>query len=238
MLLALIAIEIYGFFDANLWKQQIWYPAGIERLRFFLGLFVGVATPVAIVAPWALAPLAAALFAAGTIHAVGWAAALTPVLFLVSAWSLGSLLLRNREQHVLAALTGAGVYVLAMTLTARLPIHYWWVWLIALAAPLPYGWRARPRLTRGRKGAAAFPVYLAGIPLLFVLLMHWLMVLKPEAGADGLAAHLAVAANIAAHHAYTVSPARLAVASVSASTFDVPMGTPVKISCTARIATR
>jgi hypothetical protein len=51
--------------------------------------------------------------------------------------------------------------------------------------------------------------YLSLTLLLFILLIHWLLVLKPEAGADGLTAHLAVATNIAEHHAYTVSPVHL-----------------------------
>ena len=33
---------------------------------------------------------------------------------------------------------------------------------------------------------------------------HWLVVLKPEASYDGLAMHMAAAANIAHHHAFTI----------------------------------
>ena len=152
VLLALVAVEAYGLFSGHLWGQEIWYPAGIERFRFFLGLFVGIATPVVVLAPWALAPLAALLVAGGTIFAVGWAAALAPVLFIASSWSLGRLLLRGKSAP-LATLLGAGVYVLLMTLTARLPIHYPWVWLVVLLAPLPYG-RAS-LMSRDRKAAVA-----------------------------------------------------------------------------------
>ncbi|HUK14847.1 MAG TPA: hypothetical protein VLW65_00465 [Bryobacteraceae bacterium] len=215
VLLALVAVEAYGLVNGHLWSQEIWYPAGIERFRFFLGLFVGVATPVVVLAPWALAPLAALLVATGTIFAVGWAAALAPVLFIASSWSLGRLLLRGKSIP-LATLLGAGVYVLLMTLTARLPIHYPWVWLVVLLGGA--GWYPARRLATGagglptRRRLTTCPTtadYLALALLIFILLMHWLVVLKPEAGADGLAAHLAVASNIAAHHAYTVDPGRL-----------------------------
>jgi len=219
MLVVLIAIEIYGFAAAHLWTQEIWYPAGVEHFRFFVGLVVGVATPLVILAPWLLAPLAAIFVAASTIHAVGWAAALTPALFLLSAGSLGSLIFRAKqrptESALLATLLGSSIYVLLMTLTARLPVHYWWVWLLVLLAPLTYVRAAVRNLIQSRslllerKGAGGLADNLALSLLLFILLFHWLLVLKPEAGADGLAAHLAVASNVAAHHAYTVSPAKL-----------------------------
>jgi hypothetical protein len=38
--------------------------------------------------------------------------------------------------------------------------------------------------------------------------MHWLVALKPESGADALAMHLAIPANIAAHHQMTYEPSR------------------------------
>jgi hypothetical protein len=217
-LVALIALEVYGFLTVRPWTQIVWYPIGIERFGFYAGLFVGIATPVLILAPWALAPLAVILAAAGTIHAVGWAAALAPLLFLASAWSLGSLLLRGKEESIearlLSTLLGIGVYVWLMTLASRLHIHYAAAWLVLLLVPLLWSGlsacraviragarRSPPRLT--------FPGHLCLALLFFILFMHWLVVLKPEAGADGLAAHLAVASNIAAHHAYTVDPARL-----------------------------
>jgi hypothetical protein len=204
VLLGLIAIEIYGFITTHPWTQETWYPIGIARFRFYAGLFAGIATPLAIFIPWAIAPVAAILVAAGTIHAVGWAAALSPVLFLASSYSLGSVLV-NRKSASLGILLGASVYVLVMTLTARLPIHYWWTWLVLLSLPLPFFRIPHRRRERERVESFRLPLTV----LLFILLIHWLMVLKPEAGADGLVSHLAVATNINAHHAYTVSPARL-----------------------------
>jgi hypothetical protein len=139
-LAVLIALAVYGFFTVRPWTQGIWDPVGIERLGFYTGLFAGVATPVLILAPWALAPLAATVAVAGTILAAGWAATLAPLLFLASAWALGWLLLRPKERsleaHLLSTLLGVAVYVWLMTLTARLPIHYAWVWLPTLSLPL------------------------------------------------------------------------------------------------------
>ena len=216
-LLALVAVELFGFLSGHPWTQEIWYPEGIARFRFYTALFIGVATPVVILAPWLVVPLAVAFTAAATVHAVGWAATLAPLLFLVSAWSLGSLLLRSKdkklETQLIATLLGSGIYVLLMTLTARLPIHYRSVWLPVMLAPLTCvrgsGWRVLLHQSRERERAEGLSSHLAVALLVFILLIHWLLVLKPEAGADGMAAHLAVATNIAAHHAYTVDPARL-----------------------------
>ena len=41
---------------------------------------------------------------------------------------------------------------------------------------------------------------------MFVLGMHWLLVLKPEKSADGLAMHLAIPAGIASHHFLPFEP--------------------------------
>src|SRR5690349_6185052 len=101
-----------------------------------------------------------------------------------------------------------------MTVTARLPVQYGWAWTVLLSVPIAVkaglAYRRRPGTEIGGRG---IPFNLAEtvclVLLLFVLAMHWLVVLKPEAGADGLAAHLAVGSNIAAHHRYTVDPGRL-----------------------------
>ncbi|MGB7761348.1 MAG: glycosyltransferase family 39 protein, partial [Bryobacteraceae bacterium] len=72
-------------------------------------------------------------------------------------------------------------------------------------------------LRRGRAVATTLRTAARGAPaerfalafLVFILGMHWLVTLKPEAGADALAMHLAIPANIAAHHAFTIQPSRL-----------------------------
>ena len=65
---------------------------------------------------------------------------------------------------------------------------------------LPISIRRADLGTWGERAAAAL--------LVFALATHWLMALKPEISADGLALHLAVPANIAAHHQLTFEPAR------------------------------
>src|SRR5206468_3341901 len=44
--------------------------------------------------------------------------------------------------------------------------------------------------------------------LAFVMIAHWLVALKPESSADGLAMHLAIPVDLAANHRMTFEPGR------------------------------
>ena len=107
------------------------------------------------------------------------------------------------------------IYIFLMPFAARLPVNYAWVYALVLALPiladLPRVRRELPAILRlpaavplrswgERLGCAAF---------LFVLTTHWFAMLKPEASADGLSMHLAIPANIAAHHVMTFDPGRI-----------------------------
>src|SRR5581483_928210 len=118
------------------------------------------------------------------------------------------------EPQLLSTLAGAAIWILVMTLTARLPVQYSLVWAALLALPILVDLRgAKRRLLRmwqlvsgaelrgyGERSAFAAVV--------FVLLAHWFVALKPETSADALAMHLAIPANIAANHQMTFEPSR------------------------------
>ena len=216
---ALVGLEIYGFSSGDLFAQEIWQPLGLEHLARYTAVWLLLGLPVLIFLPWLFVPLVVAGGLVLSAVAAGPLAVLAPALFLVSACALGCALLRPREEGIetqlLATLLGGSVFVFAMYLTARLPVQYPAVWLVALAAPVAFGWRGVLRRGRGMaatlrtaaRGGAAERFALAF--LLFILGMHWLATLKPETGADALAMHLAIPANIAAHHAFTIQPARI-----------------------------
>jgi 4-amino-4-deoxy-L-arabinose transferase-like glycosyltransferase len=96
----------------------------------------------------------------------------------------------------------------------RLPVNYPAVWGAILAIPILLDLRGvggrlslwlsglRRAELRGGWQRAAFAL------LMFLLIAHWLVVLKPEISADGLAMHLAAPMNIAAHHQMTYEPGR------------------------------
>ena len=216
---ALAVVEVYGFLRTGVLAQEIWQPLGLEHLANYVAAWLLIGLPILILVPWLFMPVALAGGLVLSALAAGPLAVPAPLLFVVSACALGCAVLRPREEGIetqlLATLLGAAIFVFAMYATARLPVHYAAVWLAALAAPVAFGWRGV--LRRGRILADALRAVGRGAPaerfalasLVFLLGIVWLVTLKPEAGADALAMHLAIPANIAAHHAFTIQPSRL-----------------------------
>ncbi len=221
VLAVLVAVEVYGFRNSRLFSQTIWLPEGYARLIQFGALYVAAAAALLILAPWIFAGLAAALLLLLTAISVGPVALLSVFFFLVSAWSLGALLMGRKRlprdplsPHLLSLLLGIAIYIFLMPFAARLPVNYASVYALALALPilanLPAFRRDLPAILR--KAASlplrSWPERLGCAAFLFVLIAHWFAVLEPETSADGLSIHLAVPANIAAHHVMTFDPSR------------------------------
>jgi glycosyltransferase involved in cell wall biosynthesis/4-amino-4-deoxy-L-arabinose transferase-like glycosyltransferase len=217
--LGVLGLEVYGFRTGHLFSQHIWEPVGLQRLARFGGEYLAIAAPLLLIVPWTFAGLILGLTILGTAIAVGPQAVLATAFFLIASCALGSKLLGRAEEdsvetHLCATLLGMGVWIFLMTFLARLPVNYPAFWAVLLA--LLVAWDLRGVWRRlaywGKKIRSAElrpPGERAAFALLvFVLLMHWLVVLKPEASADGLAMHLAIPANIAANHAMTFEPSR------------------------------
>jgi len=217
--LGALGLEVYGFRTGHLFSQHIWEPVGLARLARFGGVFLAVAAPLLLIVPWTFAALIFGLTILGTVIAVGPQAVLATAFFLIASCALGSKLLGRTnpdslETHLCATLLGMSVCIFLMTFLARLPVNYPAFWAVLLALPVAWDlrgvWR-RLAYWGKRIGSAELrpPGERAAFALLiFVLLMHWLVVLKPEASADGLAMHLAIPANIAANHVMTFEPSR------------------------------
>lgn len=207
-----VAAEIYGFATSHLFAQYIWLPAGIGRMWRYLRIFALVSVPVLALAPRAFVPLAGGVVLLGTLLAAGPLATMAAALLLLSACTLGS---RIVEDRWIATLLGTGVFILLMLAGARLPVNYPAVWAGVLLAPLILDWRrvGHRCLEWGRELAAFRPgtaAERAALALLtFVLGAHWLVILKPETSADGLAMHLAIPVHLAAHHAMPFEPSRI-----------------------------
>jgi putative flippase GtrA len=214
VLAVLVGVEVYGFRTAKLFSQTIWYPEGMARFLEFGALYLGAATVLLILAPWIFASLAAALLLALTAIAIGPVALLAIMFFLLSAWSLGGVVGRHLP-HLLSLLLGIAIYIFLMPFAARAPVNYSWVYALVLALPI------LANLTTVRRELPAILRVPASLELrswgerlgcaavVFVLTTHWFAMLKPEASADGLSMHLAVPANLAAHHVMTFGPERV-----------------------------
>jgi glycosyltransferase involved in cell wall biosynthesis len=217
--LAVLGLEVYGFRTSGLFAQQIWDPPGLRRFERFAEIYAVLSAILIFAVPRYFAAIFAGLLVLLTVLSVGPAPLLAVVFFFLSANALGSLALRHpkagaAEDQICATLLGVGVYTFLMTFLARLPVNYAAVWAAILAAPLLLdlrgirervgGWVSLLRL-RGRRSLAERASLAV---LLFILIAHWLVVLKPEISSDGLSMHLAIPANVAMHHQLTIQPAR------------------------------
>ena len=209
---AIAAVEVYGFLTAHLFAQDVWHPTGLDRFLRYLRLFALFSIPVLALIPRFYLPAVAVIALIGTTLAAGPLALLATLLFLLSACALGSRLI---EDEILAALSGAGIFILLMLAVARMPVNYPAAWAAVLLLPVALDFRGvwrrlqcwiRAIYTRS-PGTLADRAALA--LLIFVLGAHWLVALKPETSADGLAMHLAIPTNIALHHAMTFQPGRI-----------------------------
>ena len=215
--LIVLGTEVYGFSQGRLFSQHVWDPDGLRKLIRCAAWYVAFAGSILLVAPWIFAALAFTLAILLTVLSAGPLAVLTPAFLLISSCALGVRLLGRRgedtiETHLLATLLGLAVYIFLMNLLARAPVHHAASWAACLALPVLLDLRgsARRLLYWSRQlqsielrtwaERAAFAL------LVFILVTHWLLVLKPDRSADGLAMHLAIPANIAQHQAFTFEP--------------------------------
>jgi glycosyltransferase involved in cell wall biosynthesis len=217
---ALVALEVFGIRTYHLFSQDIWSPVGWKRFVRYTEFYAVLAIILMSVAPRFFAAVVTALLVVCTAIAVGPAPLLATAFFLLSANALGARLLGRGKQpapehHFCATLLGTALYILPMTLVARLPVNYPWAWGALLAVPILVDIRGvRDRIAA--LGRALLPAEApsraarAGLAVLvFVLVAHWFVVLKPENGADALSMHLAIPMNIAVNHAMTYQPARI-----------------------------
>ncbi|HTX34283.1 MAG TPA: glycosyltransferase [Bryobacteraceae bacterium] len=222
-LIGLGALEIYGFSTAHLWAQDIWFPVGFTRFLRYGGVFLALALPLLLLVPWTLATVLVVLLLALTAFALGPLPVLAAAFLLVSACALGRLLMdrghseptsESGQDDLLAMLLGLALFILLMYGVARVPVNYPAAWAAVLALPVLADFRGVwRRLRRWAHAVTSMelraPAERAAFALLaFVLGAHWLVVLKPEVGADALATHLALPIEMAAHHALTLQPAR------------------------------
>ena len=200
----LLASGAYGFFHEGLHRSDAWFPEGWRRFLKYAATFWIWTLALWIYRPGLLVPLTIAGAALYSIWWAGFAAILGPVVFLGSCRLVGKRL-APRADGGMALLLGLGAWIFAISLAVHFPINTRAVYTIALALPYVFGWRAAVALVRGMLpgdfagGAGASRAQVLAIAiLLFVLIAHLLVALKPETGADALAMHL-VAPQLIAH---------------------------------------
>jgi hypothetical protein len=189
----------------RLFTQPVWTPEGLASMAAFVGGYVLLAGLLIWFAPRWLAPALGLVVAGYSIASAGpWAVAAV-VLVLGAAYVTGGYLMRRRSlggMPVAATVLGLAVWIGAMAVTARFPIHHWTVYLGLIFLVFAGAW-SRQALQRP---AVAWPADRGGALSLAIpalpFLMHWLAALKPEVDAQALGVHLMVPARVAAHYVW------------------------------------
>lgn len=207
-LLAALGLLFYGIYNGRLLEAATWTPAGMRRFARYTVAFSAGSLLFFLFARRYLAVSIVALGAACTAYTIGVPSLTALALFILSCSALGRALFGSGG--VVSFLAGLGIWAFAMALVARLPIHYSWAYFAVVVAVLIVLRQQSLELCRAVWATirpAPYPAtgaYWAFCLFAFVMTAHWLVVLKPEASADGLAMHLAIAWNMGANHAFTI----------------------------------
>lgn len=227
VLVIVLTIALCGLLAAPLWNQHVWPPAGLKNFTWFALICCALAalsiwraphltrahlvalTLLVSVAGLGPGPVAAVSFLLAGCAALG--DAVTGLLYRVERERRPQLPI-DSGGFAISAFTGLALYVTFLGFTAPLRIHYVAVWTVLLALPLACNRGYLRRLTGFVKQAfaplpsvsraTALPLVILGISLL----AHLVLIPKPEVGSDGLAMHLALPVQLAAHHFFAYDP--------------------------------
>jgi len=208
-LLAAVALEISGLRTSNIFRQEVWSPLGLQRFLWFGLIFIALGVGLLFARRYFI-PVVLGAVVLGTWIAVGPVALGAALLFVFSATVLGRIVFDRELAGAVAFLGGTALWILVLSCSIRIPVQYAAVYLVLLALPVAVGFPTARRLAGDwlqlfrPSWTPTLAEFLAVFLVAFVGGVHWLVVLKPEASYDGLAMHMAAAANIAFHHAFTI----------------------------------
>lgn len=214
-LAAAVILCVAGTAVHGLHRQPLWSPDGWRRFLAFAAVYAATAGVLVYWRPRQALVWMAAGAGAFTAITAGPAATFGVVWAAAGAWAAGWLLWPGAREAVqfpaaVQVTLGLAAWASLVMWTAAMPVHFAWVyWLLppaAVAAAWHKGWRPRIVLFEPvpAGGAAAWCVGL------FPLFAHWLMVLKPEVSADGLAMHMVIPARMAQAHHWPFDPVEFA----------------------------
>lgn len=232
VLTLVLGVALYGFATVPLLNQHIWERIGAKNFTYFvvvccvLGALSIWRTPKLTRAHLiALAlVISVALLGPGPVAAVGFllagCSALGDGVTRLFYWIQGARMHGAREPRApldslafaVSTFAGLALYVTFLALTAPFRIHYIALWALLLALPLLVNREHLGRLAAfGKQAFAPVPAIsrATALPLVVLgisLLAHLVLIPKPEAGADGLAMHLALPVRLAANHLFAYDP--------------------------------
>lgn len=202
-LLVLASLMVYGFFHQRLFAQQMWTPEGGRKFLLYTAVFWTAAGALLLAAPRWLGAIAAGFVLSYTAWWSG-PAALLAVLYFMGACFLTGRILARRADAATALLLGLAVWMFLVWMALHFRVNTRAAYAAAMA--VPYIWEARRWRghIRGFRVLCASRSEAAGLALLLFLLMaHWLVALRPEVSADGVSMHLALPMAVAHDRQWT-----------------------------------
>lgn len=222
-----LSVTAYGLLTAPLWQQHLWDRAGAKYFALFtlsccvLGalsvwraprltrahlLALSLIVSVALLGPGPVAAVSFLLVGCATLGD-----AVTGLLYRVQG-AKNPRAPMDSAAFAISVFTGLALYVTFLAFTAPFRIHFVPLWVLLLALPMLLNRRYLRRLAEfAARAFAPIPAccHATALPLVILgisLLAHLVLIPKPEAGADGLAMHLALPVRLAAHHFFAYDP--------------------------------
>jgi hypothetical protein len=198
-------LMLAGLSGGRIFTQPLWTGSGALKMALFTAAYAGLALLAARFRPRLFLPALAVLAAGYSMLAVGPIAVIGALWLLAGSFATGAWILQTRLKFIakypqVVTLLGLAVWSVFVAFTAHWPVHRAWLyWLIFL---LPMFQVFRLRLVQGALPAWSESRADSVWPALamFPAAVHWMVALKPEVSADGLAMHLVVAARMAERH--------------------------------------
>ena len=209
-----VLLTAFGLWSRHLFAQTLWTPAGLQRFAWLAAAWLAWSlVAISLLRRWFL-PATIGVLALGLCVSLGFAPIGAVLLFLISGWKLGSLLIREAEAPTLSdallrTLLGVGVWMTLLSIAVHFRMNYGLVYACLFLAPLfvkPRQTLALVRAVLRAIKAQAQPRLSVSVALaiaLFPLLCHLSLIPKPEIGADALSMHLMAPAWVAFQHLWT-----------------------------------
>ncbi|MBC8166530.1 MAG: glycosyltransferase family 39 protein, partial [Bryobacteraceae bacterium] len=209
---ALCGVLAYGLWVTGLLAQaNIWQADGLRRFLIFFAVYSTLAALIVALKP-AILP---GLFTPGAlllaIVSAGPVAPFSALAVMFSARVLGRVILRSETSHPLLETTlGLALQQFVIFAIVALPWNYPLTYALLTAFPLILRpgltlasaaeiWRTLSHGSSDRRTSALLA--LNG----FIALTHWIVALKPEVSADGLAMHLVIPESVRQAHLWWFS---------------------------------
>ena len=216
--LAAIIVCVAGAFRSGIFHQAIWDPIGKQRVLLYTALFATAAILIFVIHRAALLPWFGGSTLIYTVALTGAKTILALLFFTLACYGIGCIVFRVLRLgvtklrrplliDVLACVVGAGLWGFVMSFLAFTSWNRQEIHALVLAVPAIAGgwfiWSRRGLAIRSpRICGHAIAEYWAIALLLYVLGAQFLMSLKPEVSADGIAVQLVVPMHIASHHSW------------------------------------